>query len=57
LADLKGPEPATRPEEEAHVQEFFKEVIPIVAAFRPDNGDGPTPEFDISPVEAKGRGY
>ena len=55
-ADLKSSEPAT-PEEEAHVQEFFKEVIPVVAAFSPDNVDGPTPEFDISPVGAKGRGY
>ncbi|KAF9651138.1 hypothetical protein BDM02DRAFT_978122 [Thelephora ganbajun] len=55
-ADLKGLEAAT-PEEEAHVQEFFKEVIPIVAAFPPDNEDGPTPEYDIDPVGVKGRGY
>ena len=47
-AELKSSEPATL-EEEAHVQEFFK-VISIVAAFRPDNGDGRTPEFDINPV-------
>ena len=55
-ADLKTSEPATS-EEEAHVQEFFKEVIPIVAAFPPDNVDGPTPEYDINPVGMKGRGY
>jgi len=39
------------------VQEFFKEVIPVVAAFPPDNQDGPTPEFDINPVGVKRRGY
>jgi len=55
-ADLKTSEPAT-PEEEAHVQEFIKEVIPIVAAFSPDNRDGPTPEYDFSPIGVKGRGY
>ncbi|KAF9780216.1 hypothetical protein BJ322DRAFT_1213872 [Thelephora terrestris] len=55
-ADLKSSDPAT-PEEEAHVQAFFKEVIPIVAAFTPDNKDGPTLEYDISPVGVKGRGY
>lgn len=55
-ADLKSSEPAT-PEEEAHVQEFFKEVIPVIAAFPPDNEDGPTPEYDINPVGIKGRGY
>ena len=55
-ADLRSSEPATA-EEEAHVQEFFKEVIPIVAAFPPDNTDGPTPEYDILPIGAKGRGY
>ena len=55
-ADLKSSEPAT-PEEEAHVQEFFKGVIPIVAAFPPDNEDGPTPEFGFKPVGVKGRGY
>ena len=55
-ADLKSSEPAT-PEEEAHVQDFFKEVIPIVADFPPDNEDGPTLEFDFDPVGVKGRGY
>jgi hypothetical protein len=55
-AELKSSEPAT-PEEEAHVQAFFKEVIPIVAAFTPDNKDGPTLEYDIGPVGVKGRGY
>jgi len=55
-ADLKSSEPAT-PEEEAHVQEFFKEVIPVVAAFPLDNVDGPTPEYDINPVGVGGRGY
>lgn len=55
-ADLKSSDPAT-PEEEAHVQEFFKEVIPIVAAFPRENEDGPTPEYDINPVGVKGRGY
>jgi len=55
-AELKTSEPAT-PEEEAHVQEFFKEVIPIIAAFPPDNVDGPTPEYDFNPVGVKGRGY
>ena len=55
-ADLKTSEPAS-PEEEAHVQEFFKEVIPIVAAFPSDNVDGPTPEYDFNPVGVKGRGY
>jgi len=55
-ADLKNSEPATQ-EEEAHVQEFFKEVIPIVAAFPPDNEDGPTPEYDINPIGVKRRGY
>jgi len=55
-AELNNSEPAT-PEEEVHVQEFFKEVIPIVAAFPPDNKDGPTPEYDINPVGAKRRGY
>ena len=55
-ADLKSSEPAT-PEEEAHVQEFFKEVIPIVAAFPPGGEDGPTLEYDINPVGVKGRGY
>ena len=55
-ADLKTSEPAT-PEEETHIQEFFKEVIPIVAAFPPDNEDGPTPEYDINPIGVKGRGY
>ena len=55
-ADLRSSEPATA-EEEAHVQEFFKEVIPIVAAFPPDNTDGPMPEYDILPIGAKGRGY
>ena len=54
-ADLKSSEPAT-PEEEAHVQDFFKEVIPIVADFPPDNEDGPTLEFDFDPVGVKGRG-
>ena len=55
-ADLKSSEPAT-PEEEVHVQEFFKEVIPIVAAFPPDNEDGPASEFGFDPVGVKGRGY
>ncbi|KAF9780218.1 hypothetical protein BJ322DRAFT_321821 [Thelephora terrestris] len=55
-ADLKSSDPAT-PEEETHVQAFFKKVIPIVAAFPPDNEDGPTPEYDISPVGVRGRGY
>jgi hypothetical protein len=55
-ADLKTSEPATL-EEETHVQGFFKQVIPIVSAFPPDNEDGPTPEYDISPVGVKGRGY
>ena len=55
-ADLKSSELATA-EEEAHVQEFFREVIPIVAAFPPDNTDGPTPEYGIRPIGAKGRGY
>ena len=55
-ADLKNSEPAT-PEEEAHVQEFFKEVIPIVAAFPPDNEDGPIPEYVLDPFGVKGRGY
>ena len=55
-ADLKSSEPAT-PEEEAHVQGFFKEVIAIVAAFPPGNEDGPTPEFEFDPVGVKGRGY
>ena len=55
-ADLKSSEPAT-PEEEVHVQEFFKEVIHVVAAFPPDNEDGPTPEFGFDPVGVKGRGY
>ena len=55
-ADLKSSDPAT-PEEEAHVQEFFKEVIPIVAAFPLGNEDGPTPEYDIKPVGVKRRGY
>ena len=55
-ADLKSSDPAT-PEEEAHVQDFLEELIPVVAAFPPDNKDGPTPEYDINPVGAKGRGY
>lgn len=55
-ADLKSSESAT-PEEEAHVQGFFREVVSIVAAFPSDNEDGPTPEWDINPVGMKGRGY
>ena len=55
-ADLKTPEPAT-PEEEAHVQEFFRAVIPIVADLPPDNEDGPTPEYDLDPIGLRGRGY
>ena len=55
-AELKTSDSAT-PEEEAHIQEFFKEVIPIIAAFTPNNQDGPTPEYDINPVGVKGRGY
>ena len=55
-ADLKSSEPAT-PEEEAHVQAFFKEVVPVVATFPPDNEDGPTLEYDINPVGVKARGY
>ena len=55
-AELNNSESAT-PEEEVHVQEFFKEVIPIVAAFPPNNDDGPTPEYDINPVGVKRRGY
>lgn len=55
-ADLKSSDPAT-PEEEAHIQDFFEELIPIVAASPPDNKDGPTPEYDINPVGVKGRGY
>jgi len=54
--ELNNSEAAT-PEEELHVQEFFKEVTPIVAAFLPDNEDGPTPEYDINPVGVKRRGY
>ena len=40
-ADLKPSEPATS-EEETHVQEFFKQVIPIAAAFLPGSEGGPT---------------
>ena len=55
-ADLKSLEPAT-PEEEAHVHGFFKEVVPVIAAFPLDNEDEPTPEYDISPVGVKAAGY
>jgi len=55
-ADLKCSEPAT-PKEEAHAQEFFREVIPVVAAFPPGNEDGPTLEYDINPAGVRGRGY
>ena len=55
-ADLKSSGPAT-PEEEAHVQAFFWGVVPVIATFLPDNEGRATPECDISPVGAKGRGY
>ena len=55
-ADLKNSEPAT-PNEEVHVQEFFKELIPIVATFPPDNPDGPALEFITKLVGVRGRGY